>query len=345
MAVLSRHYLPGRTVAEAFGGVMAEWLGPRGLLCLDGAHPAVKRAAAPVLRQALARAGEIDLELVARAAALEAAGRSPSVPVGDGASLVFLDTPLGRDRLVMAEGGFQTRRGKAPVTPEALDRLLTEHPELLSGNVLLRPVIESAILPTVAYAAGPGELRYLALAEPVYRALGVHRQQPTPRWSGLLLEPRVTRVLDKFGVSVVEFLAEGNLLEARIARRAMPEGTEAAFQALQHTLQEAYGPVIRAAAAVDPTLERPAEAARSRALHEVGELEKKLVRHGRKREGIELGQVARARASARPEGKPQERVLSMAGFLARYGTGLLDEVAAHIEAWYDLALEADGARA
>ncbi|HSE51097.1 MAG TPA: bacillithiol biosynthesis BshC, partial [Gemmatimonadales bacterium] len=268
------------------------------------------------------------------------AGRDPGVPVGDGATLGFLDGSLGRDRLVGRGSGFQTRRGKASFSEAELARIAREEPGRLSGNVLLRPALESALLPTVAYVAGPGELRYLALAEPVYRQLGIPRQLPVPRWSGLLLEPRVARVLSKFSASLSELTADGGALERRLARLALPEGTEAALGTLRSRIEEGYRPVVEQVAAVDPTLERPAAAARARALFEVERLEKKLLQHARRRESVELGQVARARLSVRPEGKPQERVLSMAGFLARYGDGVLEAYAEHIAAWYRAALEA-----
>jgi hypothetical protein len=46
-----------------------------------------------------------------------------------------------------------------------------------------------------------------------------------------------------------------------------------------------------------------------------------------------------------PNGKPQERVLTIAPFLARYGTGLLDELAEAFAAWYRGGLEGLSERA
>ncbi len=341
VAWLRRHYRPEASVAGAFGAAMAELLAPLGVACLDPTHPAVKRAAAPLFLAALRQASNLDRSLAARAAALDAAGRGASVAVGDGASLVFLEGPVGRDRLVRDGDGFLTRRGKLRRTIQELEEIAARSPELLSANVLLRPVVESAVLPTVAYVAGPAELRYLELATVVYQELGVPRQQPVSRWSGLFVEPRVSRVLQKHGAGLEDLLGDGSALETRIARDSLPEGTEAAFAALRETIERGYAPVVGAAATVDPTLERPAQSARVQALHATEELEKKVLQHAKKRAAVELAQVARARLAVRPDGKPQERLLAMAGFLARYGMGLVSALARHIEDWYARALEGD----
>ncbi|HLG05784.1 MAG TPA: bacillithiol biosynthesis cysteine-adding enzyme BshC [Gemmatimonadales bacterium] len=332
---LRRHYRPDATVAGAYGSALAELLAPLGIVCLDSSHPAVKKAEAPLLLRALRLSLELEQDLARAATNMQAAGVDPGVAVGDGATPVFLDGDLGRDRLLRTgtAGTFQLRRGQTRISFDALERIAATEPTRLSGNVLLRPVLESALLPTVAYAAGPAELRYLALTPPLYERLGVPRQLAVPRWSGLLVEPRVSRVLRKYGTTIEELLTDGGL-EARIAKQALPEGTDARFQALRQAIHDGYEPLIRAVAGVDPTLERPAEAARAHALHGLEELEKKLLQHARKRESVELGQVARARASVRPNGKPQERVASMAGFLARYGSGVVESLADHITRWY-----------
>jgi uncharacterized protein YllA (UPF0747 family) len=189
-------------VAGAFAGALAELLAPYGILCLDSTHPAVKALAAPLIVRALGEAGRLNPELSARAAILIGEGRDPGVPVGDGATLAFVETPLGRDRLMGGEAHFEARRSRISFSLADLETIAAREPTRLSGNVLLRPVLEAALLPTVAYLAGPGELRYLDLTAPIYTRLGVTRQAPMPRWSGLLLEPRVSRILQKFGASL-----------------------------------------------------------------------------------------------------------------------------------------------
>jgi bacillithiol biosynthesis cysteine-adding enzyme BshC len=338
VAWLRRHYRPGATVAGAFGLALAELLAPLGVLCLDSTHAAVKAAARPLLLRALEDAAPLEADLTARAEELAGMGIETGVTVGDGATLVFVDGPLGRDRLVQDDGGFRLRRGRERLSLADIARLSESDPRRLSANVLLRPVLESALLPTVAYVAGPGELRYLELARPIYQRLGVTRQVPVPRWSGLLVEPRITRLLDKLGATLDE-LSEPGLLEERIARAALPPETASAFATLRDLVARGYDPVIRTATTVDPTLERPATAAKGQALHAIESLDKKLLHHARKRETLELAQVARARASVLPGGKPQERVVTLAGFFARYGTGLLDDLASHVDAWYARALE------
>lgn len=337
---LRRHYTPAHTVAGAFGRAMAELLAPFGIACFDSTHLAAKTAAAPLFIQALRDTRALDRALAMRAQQLAADGVEHGVAVGAGASLVFLEHSSGRDRLVVEGEGFITQRGRRALTLAELEAIAQREPERLSGNVLLRPVVESYLLPTVGYVAGPGELRYLALTPPVYERLGVHRQRPVPRWSGLFVEPRVTRILAKFSASLEDLLDESGRLESRLAHEALPPGTEAAFEALRSAVASAYDPVIKLTAAVDPTMERPAAAARSQAIFAAQELEKKLLQHARKRESTELAQVARARLSVKPEGKPQERVLSMAGFMGRYGWELADALCGHVEEWYARSLVA-----
>jgi bacillithiol biosynthesis cysteine-adding enzyme BshC len=339
LAWLERHYRPEATVAAAYAAAMAELLGPLGVLLFDSTHPAAKRAAAPHLVRALRQAGELDGDLDRWAEAKGVTAKTSGVTVGDGAALVMVEAGLGRDRLVQDGGAFVTRRSRERFDLGAIERIAGDEPTRLSPNVLLRPAVESAILPTVAYLGGPGELRYLDLTPPVYARLDIPRQLPLPRWSGVIVEPRVDRVLEKFGVTLTELFAPPGALEARLVRSQLPAEAVDALERIRRAVDEGYGALERAAVEIDPTLARPTQGARQQALGGAQEIEKKLVHHLKRRQETELGQLARARTAIVPNGKPQERVLTVAPFLGRYGPELLTELTDAFEAWYRGALE------
>jgi bacillithiol biosynthesis cysteine-adding enzyme BshC len=336
---LRRHYRPSATVAHSFAGALAELLAPAGIVCLESTHPAVKRSEARHLIRALGLARELDRDLQDRSDELRTAALDPGVPVGDGATLVMLEGSQGRDRLVLADGGFETRRGREKFDLESLQRIAAEEPERLSPNVLLRPVIESALLPTVAYVAGPGELNYLALTPPIYQRMRIPRQPAVPRWSGILIDPRVERVLQKFHLEVTDLLEPSGTLEARLVRSQLPEEAVRTLATLRAAVEKGYETLGQSAAEIDPTLARSVQGGKHQALAGIQDVEKKLLQHLKRRQEIELGQIAKARALVLPDNKPQERVLTVAPFLARYGPSLLAEVTDIVEAWYATALE------
>jgi uncharacterized protein YllA (UPF0747 family) len=306
---------------------------------MESTHPVVKRAAARYLVRALGLARDLNRDLVQRAIELRDTGLEPGVATGENATLVMLEGPLGRDRLLIENGRFTTRRSQERYTLGELQRIAAVEPERLSPNVLLRPVVESALLPTVAYLAGPGELSYLALTNPVYERMRVPRQVVLPRWSGLLVEPRVDRVLNKFGIELGDLLQPGGALESRLVRSQLPEEAERALRLLRESLLSGYEELAHSAADIDPTLTRAIQGTKNQALAGLKDTEKKLVQHLKRRQEIELSQISKARTLVLPDNQPQERVLTIAPFLARYGPSLAGELTDNMEAWYAAALE------
>ncbi len=339
LAWLARHYHPSATVAGSFAGALAELLAPAGIVCLDSTHPAVKRVAARHLIRALGLARELNADLGHKVDELRTAGVDPGVPVGDDATLVMLEGTLGRDRLLLENGGFITRRGRERFDLAAIQRVAASEPERLSPNVLLRPVVESALLPTVAYLAGPSELSYLGLTHPVYDRMRVPRQVVLPRWSGVLVEPKVDRVLQKFGIELGELLEPGEALESRLVRSQLPDDAAHALQLLRKQLDAGYEALARSAGQIDPTLTRTVQGTKNQALGSLKDIEKKLVQHLKRRQDLELGQIAKARALVLPDNQPQERVLTVVTFLARHGPGLISDLSETVDAWYVAALE------
>src|SRR5207247_6536983 len=188
-----------------------------------------------------------------------------------------------------------------------------------SPNVLRRPVVEAALCPTVGYAPGPAGLQYLQDAVPLYDALGVTRQRPVPRWSGVIVEGRVEKLMERHGIDLAAFDGKPGELEARLVRHELPPETVATLAALKSDIEQQYGRLLQSVVQIDPTLERTVESARNAALSGAQTIEKKVVASLKRLDGETLvRQIARARAAAYPPGQPQERVVTRPSCLTRY---------------------------
>ena len=309
---LGRWYRPETTLADAFAHALHALLGERGLVVLPAYDAGAKRAAAPWILEGL------------------------DVTLADGYTPVFVDGRLGRDRLQRDGDAFITRRSRERFTRGELERIARDTPERLSPNVLLRPAVEAALLPTVAYAGGPAELKYLPEAAPLYGALGgVMPQRPVPRWSGVIVEGRIEKVMERHGLDLTALDGKPGELEARLVREALPPATAEALSGLRRELAARYEGLERDVAGLDATLARTVQSARNAALAGTQEIEKKLVASLKRENETLVRQIARARAAIYPQGQPQERVLTLASFLIRYGPGLVDALAREVARWAD----------
>lgn len=340
---IARHWTPGRMIGAAYAGSLAELLAPIGIVAFDPTHRAAKRGMARHLIKALGLARDLDRDLATRAAELAKSGQDGGVVVGDGASLVMLEGAEGRDRLVLEGEGFVTRRSNERFTLETLQGIAASEPERLSPNVLLRPAVEAAILPTVAYVGGPGELRYWQLTPPIFARMRIEPQAPLPRWSGLVIEPHVDRLLASLPTTLEELLAPAGHLESRLARDQVPAAIAAALAGLRAAIAEEGGQARHAGAAIAPQLARALETIERKMAWLADRADEKVLTHLRRRDGERMRRIQRARESLRPGGRPQERVFTVAPFLARHGEGLLAELLATIKPWYAGALEGGAA--
>ena len=308
-----RAYRPGATVGAAYLALLRELLQPCGIAVLDASHPATRAAAFPLLSAALARAEEVNAALALRSLEIAERGLAPQVPLVDGLSLVF--APV--------RAGAPAKRRVAERDARAV--AASASPGTLSPNVLLRPVVERSILPTVAYVAGPGELAYFAQVSVVAQTLGAPAPLALPRWSGTIVEPHVTRILERLSIAEEE-LRHPHQVETRLARAAAPP-------ALRSALADARDAIERLTTRLreEPdtaTLVPPAALDGTRRALEwrVDRLERRYLAAVKRREEQLMQDLGTARASLFPDGVRQERALNLLPFLARYGDALLERM-------------------
>ncbi len=325
LALLARHYAPGRDVAGAFAGALGELFAAHGLLTLRPRETRVARALAPLYERCIDEAEPIEAELRDRARRLEAAGYAAKVPIRDGATLCFVHPggPAGdRHRLIRAEGGFRTAE-KAPtsLSRAELTELARREPLSLSTSALLRPLAQDLLLPTAAYTGGDGELAYAAQLAPLYQRFGRPLPAFAPRLRVRWLDRENRRLLGDLSPDG-DCLADDGPLARALVRGGEPEvgiDPEALGARISEALARELGGARPALAALDPGLAKACDRTLADASRNIDKLMAKVTRTALGRLPEARDRLAALRQLVRPGGEDQERVLGWSSAAPRIG--------------------------
>lgn len=301
-----------QTIGSAYVELLRGLLEPLGVGVLDSSHPAYHLAARPILIDALRRAPEIAKAAAARAEAIRKLGFEPQVEDNRGLSLVFAIEKGIKRRLTLDEAAT-VARSSAHAAPT------------LSPNVLLRPVVEREILPTIGYVGGPAELAYFTQSNAVSGALGREPVVGVPRWSCTIIEPFAERALRRLGVGYQE-VRDLAALERRLATAALPESVAEAWERLREQVRKS---VEELGDAVQKTSLMPAPVIEGleRSLgHRLSRTERRLLAAAKRRDERARRDLMVVSAAIFPLGQRQERVLNYIPMLTRGGEDLIGEM-------------------
>lgn len=308
LELLEENYREGTTIGSSFVGFLRGLFEEIGIAVIDASHPATRGAAKSLLTGALASAAEIADRVAERNRELEEAGFPVQVQDVPGLSLVFSTSSGARRRVPIKSAAKQT------VTDD------------MGPNVLLRPIVERAILPTATYIGGPAEIAYFAQISPIAEVLGVPRPTIVPRWSCTIIEPHVEKILEKLYL-LPEDLRDPHEAESRIARERLPKEVLEELDATRGLLDERIDALTEAVTAGQvPVAPAVTAGLRANLMRRLERFERRLIGASKRRHADLMQEIGTARGSLYPFGKPQERALNFVPFLARYGEGLRDEM-------------------
>ncbi|MCC7418129.1 MAG: bacillithiol biosynthesis cysteine-adding enzyme BshC [Acidobacteria bacterium] len=316
-------YAPGAGMADAFGRWLERVLGARGLVVFDSSDPASKPLLGDVFARELSAPGQTS-RLAARAGAdLVARGYHSQVHGQDEQPALF-HLESGRRAIRRHDGELVA--GETRFRPEALARAAREAPALFSPNVLLRPIAQDTLFPTVAYVAGPSELAYLGQLRGVYAHFGVPMPLMYPRASATLLDSGALRFLARYELPLEALQARDEAALNTLLQAQIPPAVEESFDRAGRALEAELSAVARAAALVDPTLDGAAQSTLGRMRDELHRLHGKMIHAAKRRDETLRRQFNRTRAQAFPDGHAQERTIGFLSFLNQYGPALLSRL-------------------
>ena len=327
VTLLREAYRPGENLGSSFARLFARLFADWGVILLDASDRELHALAEPIYRAAIQRAAELDGALLRRGGELESGGYHQQVKVTPSSTLLFAlqdgaRVPIHRRANGASESSDFLINEERVSQTELLQRIASV-PHDFSPNVLLRPVVQDHLLPTLAYTGGGAEVAYFAQVAVGYEALLGRITPIVPRFSATVIEPKPQSLLERYGLGLPDLFRGPESVREVVARRALPQDLQAAFERADSAVKQALASIHEPLARLDKTLVDAASNASAKMLHQLEQLRSRAARAELRQSEVLNRHADLLCGALYPDKILQEREIPGIYFLSRYGTELL----------------------
>lgn len=309
-------YQKGMTFNRAFVHLMNVLLEDSGLIFLNSNDSEIKQLLLPVFRRELAETPRSCQLVIDQSAILE---RQYHAQVKPRSINLFLFHDKGRYPIEPHPNGYFLKGTRQHFSKEELDTLLNKKPELFSPNVVLRPICQDTLLPTIAYVAGPSELAYFGQYNTLYKEFGIPQPIIFPRASATVVEERVEKILARFSLEPLALFGNLEFLKQQIAEQISDLKAEDFFKSTAHSVDESLNQLRPALQSIDTTLLPAMEHTLEKIHSHLNVLKEKTIAAQKRQHEVSLRQIDKAAGNLFPSSDFQERQLNILYFLNKYG--------------------------
>lgn len=325
--LLEESYREGDSFGSSFAKLIAHLLSNYGLIVLDPIDERIKELVSPIYSKAVEHADAIVDALLDRNVELAEAGFHSQVLVENDYYPMFWHDDDGVRRSLKRDGELLRVTGtRLTLGRENLTSAAVNEPQRLSPGVMVRPVVQDFLLPTVCYFGGAAEIAYFAQNSEVYRIL---ERPVTPilhRQSFTIIESKHNRTLERFGLKFTELFKGLDALLPEIIGKYLNPATSSTIADVEKKINAELNRLDQDFSEIDPTLAANLATRRRKILYHISALYKKFQTTQLRKDEAADRQLRSAFASLLPHGALQERSINAASFLDRHGKYFIDWV-------------------
>jgi bacillithiol synthase len=319
-------YRPGETFGSAFARLFTRLFADWGVILLDASDPALSKLSQPIYHAAIERAVELNDKLLARGRELEAADYHQQVKITPASTLLFAlrngsRVPVHREARTGEHTGFRIE--DESVSPAELLRRIDAEPQNFSANVLLRPIKQDYLLPTLAYTGGAAEVAYFAQAAVVYETMAEKVTPIVPRFSASLIERKGQQLLERHNLSLPEVFCGPDQLREKLAAHSLSQDLQRSFDSAETGVEKSLADIREKLSSLDKTLMDSATHAAEKIKYQLTQLRARAARAELRHTEILSRHADFLGNTLYPNKTLQEREVAGVHFLAHHGLQLL----------------------
>jgi len=314
--LIDRAYTEADTFVTAFGKLMAGLTRDLGLTLFCPGDVDIKRHAIPLFKTIVEKQDALHRIILDRNQQIEKSGYHIQVEKKDNACHLFCNDggrkPIMRDgdSFVVCDHRFSR---------EELLRQIEKQPERFSPDVMIRPVLQSYLFPTIAQKGGPAEIAYLAQINPIFELFGVPVPHYKARPTITLMEKRFEKLMRKEEISFEELTGDIEQVVNKVLAKSFPSDLEELFGHLRRHVLCHFEDISRGSLEFDPSLKKFAEQTSGKIDFMLKAFEGKVFSSHKKKQQETRDRIYRLWQAIYPNHGMQERTLNISYFISKYG--------------------------
>ncbi|MFP7494190.1 bacillithiol biosynthesis cysteine-adding enzyme BshC [Terribacillus saccharophilus] len=300
-----------------------------GLVLMDSGDAELRQIERPFFRELITKQPEISNGVYAASQKLQQMGYTDVLGAETDDANLFCYIEGERTLLVRdADGKWRGKGDEAVFTEEELLHIAESNPELLSNNVVTRPLMQDYLLPVLAFIAGPGEIAYWANLKPGFNAVGFKMPPVMPRLSFTLLDKKTEKLLDRYQVKLEKAVTTGVAAEKVHYLAAQQQAPLTAIsEQVKQAVADLHAPLRHSAASIADDLGKLAEKNLQHLEEDIDFLVKRMEARIKEQHSVALSHFDHIQCMLHPENGLQERTWNLFPFWNMHGVGIWRELA------------------
>lgn len=225
------------------------------------------------------------------------------------------------------EGNWVGKQNELSFTKQELLQIARTTPELLSNNVVTRPVMQEMVFPTLAFIGGPGEVNYWSMLKPAFHALGVKMPPVVPRLSFTYVDRQTEKILSKYEIPVKEAIEHGiSMMKAEWLDGKNDPSVQQVSDQVKADIERIHQPLREIASQTRSDIRHLADKNLQYLKRDVEYLEERIVKAIEEIYAHEISEFDTVDICLHPMDGLQERVWNPVVWINMYGTEFIHEL-------------------
>lgn len=321
--LIKKHYYAGATLKTAFVGLVQEFFDKYGLIVFDPQDIEVKDWLKHIFIKDIESYRFISEELILRSAKLE---ENYHAQVKIKPINLFYVEDGGRYLIEPSGNDFRLKGKRKKFTKEQLIAEINSNPEKFSPNVVLRPICQDFLLPTVYYVAGPSEICYHTQIYPYYAVHNLTTPILYPRASATIIEAKVKNILNKYELKLEDFFTDLESLATNITDKNSEIVVNNLIEKTLNEIENPFEILKENLLKIDPTLEDVVKTAKNKTIQAIELVKEKALMAQRKKNEIIFRQIYKTSNILYPDENLQEREINFIYFANKYSLNFIEYI-------------------